>query len=65
MPIACVVLDLDGTLTDLAREAPAFSAAFPRLLANLLGKDLSRAWPEEERRVRALAPELAALNRLG
>ncbi len=61
MPIACVVLDLDGTLTDVSREAPAFSAAFPRLLANLLGKDLSRAWPEEERRVRALSPELAWL----
>jgi phosphoglycolate phosphatase-like HAD superfamily hydrolase len=59
MPIACVVLDLDGTLTDVSREAPAFSAAFTRLLADLLGKDLSRAWPEEERRVRALAPELA------
>jgi phosphoglycolate phosphatase-like HAD superfamily hydrolase len=59
MPFACVVLDFDGTLTDVAREAPAFSAAFPRLLADLLGQDLSRVWPEEERRVRDLAPELA------
>jgi len=59
MPIACVVLDLDGTLTDVSREAPAFAAAFPRLLADLLGKDLSRAWAEEERRVVALSPELA------
>ena len=59
MPIDAVVLDLDGTLTDVTCEAPAFTAAFPRLLADLLGKDLSSAWPEEERRVRALSPELA------
>ncbi len=59
MPITCVVLDLDGTLTDIAREAPAFSAAFPRLLADLLGRDLSVVFAEEERRVRELAPELA------
>ena len=59
MPIACVVLDLDGTLTALSRETPAFSAAFPRLLADLVGKDLSDAFPEEERQVRALSPELA------
>ena len=59
MPIACVVLDFDGTLTDVSAEAPPFTAAFPRLLADLLGKDLSGAWAEEERRVLALAPELA------
>ena len=29
MPITCVVLDFDGTLTDVAREAPPFTAAFP------------------------------------
>lgn len=59
MSIACVVLDLDGTLTDVSREAPAFTASFPRLLADLLGKDLGRAWAEEERRVREASPELA------
>jgi phosphoglycolate phosphatase-like HAD superfamily hydrolase len=57
--IACVVLDLDGTLTDLAFEAPAFRAAFPRLLADLLGRDLGPAYQEEERRVRELSPELS------
>lgn len=58
MPIDCVVLDLDGTFTDLAHEAPAFQAAFPRLVADLVGKDLTAAWPEAERQVRALSPEL-------
>jgi phosphoglycolate phosphatase-like HAD superfamily hydrolase len=56
--IACVVLDFDGTLTDVAREAPPFDEAFPRLLADLLGRDIAGAWAEEERRVRDLAPEL-------
>ena len=58
MSIDCVVLDLDGTFTQLADEAPAFQAAFPNLVADLLGEDLSAAWPEAERRVRELSPEL-------
>jgi len=58
MHIDCVVLDLDGTFTDLADEAPPFQAAFPRLVADLVGKDLTSAWPEAERRVRELSPEL-------
>lgn len=58
MSIDCVVLDLDGTLTDLPREAPAFSAAFPALLGEALGRDLSDVWPEAEARVRAASPEL-------
>ncbi len=59
MPIACVILDFDGTLTDVSREAGPFSAAFPRLVADLLGRDVAAAWAEEEARVRALSPELA------
>ena len=58
MNIDCVVLDLDGTFTQLADEAPAFQAAFPNLVADLVGKDLSAAWPEAERRVHELSPEL-------
>lgn len=58
MRIDCVVLDLDGTFTDLTHEAPLFQAAFPRLIADLVGKDLAAAWPEAERRVRELSPEL-------
>jgi FMN phosphatase YigB (HAD superfamily) len=59
MPIECVVLDLDGTCTDVSREAPAFSAAFPALIADLLGRDLGATWEEAERRVREASPELA------
>jgi phosphoglycolate phosphatase-like HAD superfamily hydrolase len=58
MNIDCVVLDLDGTFTDLAEEAPTFQAAFPRLVADLVGKDLGAAWAEAERQVHALSPEL-------
>jgi FMN phosphatase YigB (HAD superfamily) len=58
MHIDCVVLDLDGTFTNLVDEAPAFQAAFPRLVADLIGKDLGSAWAEAERQVHALSPEL-------
>lgn len=58
MPFDLVVLDLDGTLTDLSREAPAFSAAFPVLLSDLLGRDLGDAWGEAVREVEARSPEL-------
>jgi FMN phosphatase YigB (HAD superfamily) len=59
MAIRCVVLDLDGTCTDVAREAPPFSAAFPALVADLLGRDVAAAWQDAERRVREGSPELA------
>jgi FMN phosphatase YigB (HAD superfamily) len=58
MPIECVVLDFDGTFTDLAREAPGFEAAFPGLVADLLGRELGGAWEEAVAAVRAEAPEL-------
>jgi FMN phosphatase YigB (HAD superfamily) len=57
MAIRCVVLDLDGTLTDVPRESPPFSDAFPALVADLLGRDLGRAWQEAERLVHARSPE--------
>lgn len=59
MRIECVVLDLDGTFTDLSREAPAFSSAFVELASDLLGRELDGAWEDAARRVRALSPELA------
>jgi phosphoglycolate phosphatase-like HAD superfamily hydrolase len=59
MRVECVVLDLDGTFTDLSREAPAFSSAFAGLAADLLGRELDPIWVEAERTVRARAPELA------
>ncbi|MFT3774578.1 MAG: hypothetical protein QM820_55175 [Minicystis sp.] len=58
MRFDCVVLDLDGTLTDLPHEAPAFNAAFPALVADLLGRDLGGAWEKAVRLVRERSPEL-------
>jgi phosphoglycolate phosphatase-like HAD superfamily hydrolase len=59
MRIECVVLDLDGTFTDLSREAPAFTAAFAALAGDLLGRAVDGVWADAERSVRARAPELA------
>ncbi|AKT42156.1 HAD family hydrolase [Chondromyces crocatus] len=55
MPIQCVILDLDGTFTDVSREAAAFSEAYPKLLADLLGRELGSGWDDclEETRRRA------------
>src|SRR3954447_2483981 len=58
MPITCVVLDFDGPLTDVAREAPPFEAAYAAHLADLLGRDLGAAWPEALAEARRRAPEL-------
>src|SRR4051812_18882133 len=58
MPLKCVVLDFDGTLTDVARDAPPFEAAYAAHLADLLGRDVSTAWPEALAEARRLAPEL-------
>lgn len=57
MSIRCVVLDLDGTLTDVPRESPPFCDAFPALVADLLGRDLGSTWREAERAVHARSPE--------
>ncbi|APR84803.1 Hypothetical protein A7982_10152 [Minicystis rosea] len=59
MRFDCVVLDLDGTLTDLPHEAPAFNATFPALVADLLGRDLDGIWEEAVGVVRKRSPELA------
>ena len=59
MRFDCVVLDLDGTLTDLPHEAPAFNAAFPKLVADVLGRDLDGVWDEAVGLVRKRSPELA------
>jgi FMN phosphatase YigB (HAD superfamily) len=58
MTIACVVLDFDGTLTDVAREAPPFEAAYAAHLADLLGRELGAGWPEALAEARRRAPEL-------
>lgn len=61
MSFDCVVLDFDGTLTDVSREALAFSAAFPEMMAELLGRDLGSIWADARETVRARSPELGWL----
>ena len=61
MSIRCVVLDLDGTLTDVPRESPPFVEAFPALVSDLLGRDLGASWAAAERAVHARSPELGWL----
>lgn len=48
MSIDCVVLDFDGTFTDVHAEAAPFKDAYRKNLADVLGRDVSRLWEEEE-----------------
>lgn len=53
MPIRTVILDFDGTCTDVDREAQGFLAGYKADLARLMGvADLDHAWQEAERRIR-------------
>lgn len=47
MAIACVVLDFDGTFTDVAAEGAPFVRHFKARLAEVLGRELEPAWGEE------------------
>lgn len=51
--IRCVVLDFDGTFTDVHEEARDFPAAYRADVADLLGHDVSDAWAEAERTIAA------------
>jgi len=44
MATKCIVLDFDGTFTDVEREASPFVAAFRDAVADLLGEDVGAAW---------------------
>jgi FMN phosphatase YigB (HAD superfamily) len=46
MPIDCIVLDFDGTFTNVEAEAAPFVPAYQRDVAAVLGRDISRAWEE-------------------
>lgn len=48
MRVDTVVLDFDGTFTDVEIEAAPFTAAYRSDLEDLLGRDVSRLWSEEE-----------------
>ncbi|QDE71827.1 MULTISPECIES: HAD family hydrolase [Myxococcus] len=58
MAIACVVLDFDGTFTDVAAESAPFLRHFRQGLAAALGEDLEAAWEEEVAALRAGADAL-------
>ncbi|MHA7627518.1 HAD family hydrolase [Corallococcus sp. M7] len=47
MGIACVVLDFDGTFTDVLAEGEPFLKHFQDALYGVLGQDASQAWAEE------------------
>ena len=54
MPIRCVILDFDGTFTDVEREAAPFTAAFPKLVADLVGSErVASGWEKAIAEVRA------------
>jgi hypothetical protein len=44
MPIDSVVLDFDGTFTDVEAEAAPFVPAYQSDVADVLGRDIARAW---------------------
>ncbi|MEW5850970.1 MAG: HAD family hydrolase [Myxococcota bacterium] len=44
MSIKCVVLDFDGTFTDVEKEAGPFVDVFQRDIADLVGRDITAAW---------------------
>jgi phosphoglycolate phosphatase-like HAD superfamily hydrolase len=44
MPIDCIVLDFDGTFTDVETEGAPFVTAYQGLVADLLGRDVSADW---------------------
>lgn len=46
MSIRCVILDFDGTFTDVDAEAEPFVEGYRNDLADLLGRDVDEAWEE-------------------
>ncbi|MCU1350247.1 MAG: hypothetical protein JWO56_3277 [Acidobacteria bacterium] len=70
VPIACiregdgminlVVLDYDGTITDIRDGAPEFDRAYVRGLGDVVGgKDLRQEWERAKAAIRAASPEAA------
>lgn len=47
----CIILDFDGTFTDVAREAAPFVDAFRAAVFDLLGRELPEAWDEHATRI--------------
>ena len=58
--IQLVVLDYDGTFTDIRDGAPLYDSAYVRALADFLSKgDLRQEWEHYKSQVRCESPELA------
>lgn len=47
----CIILDFDGTFTDVAREAEPFVAAFRDAVFDLLGRQLPKEWDEQAAKI--------------
>src|SRR5262245_33560878 len=48
-PIDCVILDFDGTFTDVQKEAVPFERVYLQNFCDLLGRDVSEQWAEEQK----------------
>lgn len=44
MTIKCIILDFDGTFTDVEREAAPFVSVFRDAVSDLLGRDITATW---------------------
>jgi FMN phosphatase YigB (HAD superfamily) len=53
MSIQCIVLDFDGTFSDVEAEAAPFLPLYRRDVFDLLGRSAAAAWEREEERIRA------------
>jgi FMN phosphatase YigB (HAD superfamily) len=51
MPFDCVILDFDGTFTDVEREAAPFVEIFQRDAFDIFGRDARVEWDEESQRL--------------
>lgn len=51
MATKCIILDFDGTFTDVAREAEPFVDAFRNAVFDLLGRELPKEWDEQAARI--------------
>lgn len=51
--IRCVVLDFDGTFTDVHEEAREFPRAYREDVCDIAGRDVEEAWSEAERTIAA------------
>lgn len=53
MRFECIILDFDGTFTEVEKEAGPFLAAYRVAVEQLVGSDVAEAWADKEAEVRA------------